>query len=173
MATTRTITTGVDTSTLTSNTNYLQPNGFRVSINRKYFPNLQFFAQSVMHPAMNAVGPSLMVPRLSAGIPMTADSLEFGEVSMMVILDEDMKSYTEMHNWMRRNLDRDNVTPLDRFKNATQRPPSQSDITLSILNSANNAIAQIIYRDSIPVALTDIQFQATRCRIILNIWCII
>mgnify|MGYP001433423394 len=72
-----------------------------------------------------------------------------------------MKSYTEMHNWMRRNLDRDNITALDRFKNATQRPPSQSDITLSILNSSNNAIAQIIYRDSIPTALTDIQFQAT------------
>ena len=52
-------------------------------------------------------------------------------------------------------------TAVDRFKNATQRPPSQSDITLSILNSSNNMIAQIIYRDSIPTALTDIQFQAT------------
>ena len=62
---------------------------------------------------------------------------------------------------MRRNLDRDNVTALDRFKNATQRPPAQSDVTLSILNSSNNPIAQIIYRDSIPTALTDIQFQAT------------
>jgi hypothetical protein len=78
-----------------------------------------------------------------------------------IILDEDMKSYQEMHNWMRRILDQDNVTALDRFTNATQKPPAQSDITLSILNSSNNAVAQIIYRDSIPTALTDIQFQAT------------
>ena len=72
-----------------------------------------------------------------------------------------MKSYREMHTWMRRILDQDNITALDRFQNRTQRPPAQSDITLSILNSANNAIVRIVYRDCIPVALTDVQFQST------------
>ena len=31
-----------------------------------------------------------------------------------------------MHTWMRRILDQDNITPVDRFKNRTQRPPAQS-----------------------------------------------
>ena len=48
-----------------------------------------------------------------------------------------MKSYREMHTWMRRILDQDNITALDRFQNRTQRPPAQSDITLSILNIFN------------------------------------
>ena len=99
--------------------------------------------------------------RKIAAVPMPGDKLTYNEMLANIILDEDMKSYTEMHNWMRRILDQDNITAVDRFKNSTQRPPAQSDITLSILNSSNNMIAQIIYRDSIPTALTDIQFQAT------------
>ena len=78
-----------------------------------------------------------------------------------IILDEDMKAYTEMHDWMRRILDQDMTTPVDRFKAKTEKPPAQSDITLSILSSSNNVIVQIKYRDCIPTALTDIQFQAT------------
>ena len=37
-------------ATLTDNKNYLQPTGFSVSIDRKNYPNLQYFAQSITHP---------------------------------------------------------------------------------------------------------------------------
>ena len=146
--------------TLTSNFNYLQPTGFKLVIDRKNYPNLEFFVQDFTHAGVIMNTADLGYKKI-ASIPFIGDKLTYNEMLANIILDEDMKSYTEMHNWMRRNLDRDNITPLDRFKNATQRPPAQSDITLSILNSSNNAIAQIVYRDSIPVALTDIQFQAT------------
>jgi len=66
-----------------------------------------------------------------------------------------------MHNWMKRNLDQDMTTPIDRYKAATESPPAMSDITLSILSSHNNAVVRIKYRDCIPTALTDIQFQST------------
>ena len=62
---------------------------------------------------------------------------------------------------MRRVLDQDMTTPVDRFKARVQQPPATSDITLSILSSSNNPVVRIVYRDCIPVALTDIQFQAT------------
>ena len=61
---------------------------------------------------------------------------------------------------MRRILDEDNVAPAKRFENAAL-PPAAADITLSILNSTNNPIVRIVYRDCIPTALTDIQFQST------------
>ena len=145
---------------LTTNFNYLQPTGFKLVIDRTNYPNLDYFVQDFTHAGviMNAADLSF---RKIAAVPMPGDKLTYNEMLANIILDEDMKSYTEMHNWMRRILDQDNITAVDRFKNATQRPPSQSDITLSILNSSNNMIAQIIYRDSIPTALTDIQFQAT------------
>ena len=145
---------------LTNNFNYLQATGFKLVIDRKNYPNLEFFCQDFTHAGVIMNTADLGYKKISA-IPFIGDKLTYNEMLANIIIDEDMKSYTEMHNWMRRNLDTDNVSALDRFRQATQKPSTVSDITLSILNSSNNAIAQIIYRDSIPTALTDIQFQAT------------
>ena len=46
-----TITTQLKDDELTSNLNYLQPTGFRVVIDRTRYPNLEYFAQQVTHPA--------------------------------------------------------------------------------------------------------------------------
>ena len=144
---------------LTTNFNYLQPTGFKLVIDRKNYPNLEFFCQDFTHAGVIMNTADLGYKKISA-IPFIGDKLTYNEMLANIILDEGMKSYIEMHNWMRRNLDTDNVTALDRIRNATA-VPTVSDITLSILNSSNNTVAQIIYRDSIPTALTDIQFQAT------------
>ena len=50
---TTTTSTGILESTPTTNPNYLQPTGFKIGINRKYFPNIEYFAQSIMHPDMS------------------------------------------------------------------------------------------------------------------------
>jgi len=145
---------------LTTNFNYLQPTGFKLVIDRTNYPNLEFFVQDFTHAGVIMNAADLSYKKIAA-IPFIGDKLTYNEMLANIILDEDMKSYREMHTWMRRILDQDNITALDRFQNRTQRPPAQSDITLSILNSANNAIVRIVYRDCIPVALTDIQFQST------------
>ena len=145
---------------LTTNFNYLQPTGFELVIDRTNYPNLEFFVQDFTHAGVIMNTADLGYKKIAA-IPFIGDKLTYNEMLANIILDEDMKSYREMHTWMRRILDQDNITPVDRFKNKTERPPAQSDITLSILNSANNAIVRIVYRDCIPTALTDIQFQST------------
>jgi len=59
---------------------------------------------------------------------------------------------------MRRNLDIEHVVPTQR---TNDQPPAMADITLSILSSHNNTTKTIRYIDSIPVSLTDIQFEST------------
>jgi len=145
---------------LTSNFNYLQPTGFKLVIDRTTYPNLEFFVQDFTHAGVIMNTADLGYKKIAA-IPFIGDKLTYNEMLANIILDEDMLSYREMHKWMRRILDQDNITALDRFANATMRPPAQSDITLSVLNSSNNPIVRIIYRDCIPTALTDIQFQST------------
>ena len=142
---------------LTTNFNYLQPTSFKLSIDRQNFPNLEFFCQSFTHPGMlmNAVD----VPfRKITSIPIVGDKLSFNEMQANIILDEDLKAYDEMYSWMRRNLDIDMVTAGQR---TAAQPPTMADITLSILSSHNNTTRTIRYIDSIPVALTDIQFEST------------
>lgn len=142
---------------LTDNFNYLQPTSFKLTVDRKNFPNLEFFCQSFIHPGMimNAVEVSY---KKITGVPFTGDKLTFNELQANILLDEDMKSYDEMYSWMRRNLDIVNQTPLTRTRDY---PPAVSDMTLTILSSHNNKTRQVRYIDCIPTALTDIQFEST------------
>ena len=144
-------------ATLTQNINYLQPTSFKITIDRKNFPNLEFFCQDFTHPGMimNAVE----VPfRKLQSIPFVGDKLTFNELLANIILDENMEAYDEMYQWMRTNLDNNENS---RLQQAGLRPPTVSDITLSILSSHNNQTKQVRYIDCMPVALTDIQFQTT------------
>jgi hypothetical protein len=142
---------------LTDNFNYLQPTSFKITIDRKNFPNLEFFCQDFTHPGMimNAVE----VPyKKVQSIPFIGDKLTFNELLANIILDENMDAYNEMYDWMRKNLDNNENS---RLEDAGLRPPTQCDITLSILSSHNNQTKQVRYIDCMPVSLTDIQFQST------------
>jgi len=146
-------------ATLTNNINYLQPTSFKITIDRKNFPNLEFFCQDFTHPGMimNAVEQPF---RKLASIPFVGDKLTFNELLANIILDENMNAYDEMYSWMRRNLDTNEVSQLNADL-AANTPPTLSDITLSILSSHNNTTKKVRYIDCMPVALTDIQFQST------------
>ena len=144
-------------ATLTTNINYLQPTSFKLTIDRKNFPNLEFFCQSFIHPGMimNAVE----VPyKKITGIPFIGDKLTFNELQANILLDENLKSYDEMYSWMRRNLDIDHVTALQK---TSQQPPAVADMMLSILSSHNNTTKTIKYIDCVPTSLTDITFEST------------
>lgn len=142
-------------ATLTENFNYLQPTSFKLTIDRTNYPNLEYFVQSFTHPGM--IMNTVEVPyKKITGIPFVGDKLTFNEMLANIILDEDMKGYTEMYNWMLRILDNNEVSPIDATATSLS---STADITLSILNSANNVTKQVRYLDCVPTSLTDIQFE--------------
>jgi len=145
-------------ATLTSNINYLQPTSFKLSIDRTNYPNLEFFVQNFTHPGLMMPASELPVRRLQS-IPYPGESLTINELSATILLDENMESYSEMYNWIRRIQ----VTDMNGNQN-TQRGNTanpHADITLSILSSHNNLSKQVRYIDSIPTSLGDITFEAT------------
>ncbi len=142
---------------LTTNLNYLQPTGFKVVIDRENYPNLEFFVQSFAHPDV-ALQPSELPYRKVRNIPLPGGTLDFGELSMTIILDEDLKGYTEMNDWMRRIVDQPLKGALDR---AATVAPAAADITLAILNSQNNKTKTIRYVEAVPTTLGSINFEAT------------
>jgi len=146
-------------ASLTTNLNYLQPTSYKITIDRENYPNLEYFAQTITHPGV--ITQQVEMPfRQVAGVPLTGSSLTYNELSATIILDENMSSYTEMHNWIRRNVENSDVPALSRdYKK--QKPPTYSDITISILSSHNNKTKQIVYRDCVPTSLGDITFEST------------
>jgi hypothetical protein len=150
---TTTLKTQIKDASLTSNVNYLQPTGFRISIDRKRYPNLEYFVQSVQHPNLSVSTVELPVRRITS-VPLVGDSIKFGSVDFTILLDEDMKSYEEMFDWMQRGVNEGQVSA----ENRRTAIPTYSDITLSILSSHNNSVRQITYRDCIPTDLGGVSF---------------
>ena len=145
---------------LTENFNYLQPTSFKLVIDRRNYPNLEFFCKTITHPGMILNPVELGIPRL-AGLPMPGESLTFNELSTNVILDENLEGYSEMYNWILR-LVNTNMGTSTRGSIATNTDtPTYADITLSILSSHNNQTKQIRYLDCIPTSLGDIVFEST------------
>ena len=86
-------TLAVDTTTSASslnNVNYLQPNAFKLTIDHKHFQNLEFFCQTVMHPSLSSNPIEVPYKRISS-IPFAGDKLTFGELTAMIIVDENLQ----------------------------------------------------------------------------------
>lgn len=145
-------------STLTDNKNFLQPTGFKVSIERSKYGNLEYFAQSVTHPGASIGIAELPVPRIR-NIPYAGDTIDYGELSIDLILDEDLESYREMQNWLERIINEPHTTR--REAEVRNESPTYADITLTILTSHNNANMKIKYNDCLPVTLGQISFAST------------
>ena len=142
---------------LTENFNYMQPTSFKLVIDRRNYPNLEFFCQNVTHPGM-IMNPVELPVRKLAGLPFPGDTLTFNELSTNILLDENLESYTEMFNWIRRLLENN---MLDKNASGKSSEPNYADITLSILSSHNNQTKQVRYIDCVPTSLGDINFEST------------
>jgi hypothetical protein len=152
----------VDASTTTSssnlnNINFLQPTAFSLSIDRKNFTNLQFFCQAVLHPALNMNAAEVPYKRISS-VPFAGDKLTFTELTAIIIVDENLNSYTEMYNWMQRIVQNSERSSLDR---TSTEPPTYCDMTINILSSHNNVTRRIKYLDCIPTSLGDMTLEST------------
>lgn len=146
-------------NSLTTNINLFQPTGFRVIIDRQNYANLEFFVQSINHPG--ASNPAAETPfKRIAGVPMPGNQMQYGELTMNVLLDEDLNSYTELYDWMLRLVNDEQIAKRNDFGGSSSTTPTYADIVITALNSANNKNKLFKYRDCIPVAIGDIQFEA-------------
>lgn len=145
-------------ATLTDNTNYLQATGFQISISRENFPNMEFFASSVSHPGTDIA--SVEMPRARASIPFAGDRLNFGQLSVTILIDEDMNSYIEMFQWLERMVQQPNTDRARSFENNVI--PTEASITVSVLTSHNNVSRRIKYYNCVPTSLSDIELTAQR-----------
>ena len=144
---------------LTENFNYLQPTSFKLVIDRKNYPNLEFFCQQVTHPGLLVPAAEMPIRRLQS-IPFPGESLTINELSCVILLDENLDSYNEMYNWILRNQST-NMGKSSKLNRSTAAVPTEADITLSILSSHNNLTKKVRYIDSLPTSLGDINFEST------------
>lgn len=144
-------------SDFTENINYFQPNKFKLIVDRLNYPNFEFFAQSVSLPSIEGSAAEAGQMHIE-GVPMPPDALSYAPFNVIILLDEDMKVYKELHSWLRRLVYEKHTTAQEAIRD--EIPPSMCDITVMALTSHNNKNVTFRYKSAFPVSIGEIELNA-------------
>ena len=147
------------------NRNFLSPVGFKFSLKRS--PGVAYFCNEANIPDMSlAIAEQ---PTYLRDIPLPGDKIEFGDLSLRFMVDEDLTNYMEIQNWIRglgypqsvgeyQDLEKKAYIPQGFGQ---KRQDIYSDGTLQILS--NNLIPkfQVVFNDLFPYSISTVTFDAT------------
>ena len=148
------------------NRNFLSPTGFRFSLRRS--PKVAFFCNQANIPAMN-LGIAIQSNYLR-DIPVPGDKIEFGDLTLRFLVDEDLKNYMEIQNWIRGLGYPESLQEFDDLDKAGEifgryagdQDKIYSDGTLSVLTNSLVPSFQIFFKDLFPYDLSTLSFDATQ-----------
>jgi hypothetical protein len=136
-------------------TNYLSPQSFIVSIDR--LPHVEFFTQKVTIPDVSGSPQQTNTP---LGLIYDSPSqLSYSDLDITFIVDEDMKNYLEILNWLEGMGSPNNQDQYKKLKESDEGV--QSDITIVINNNHKNPNKQFIFKDCFPTAISSISLDVT------------
>ena len=79
-----------------SNRNFLSPIGFKFSIAKT--PKVEFYCNSARIPEIT-LGTAIQ-PSYLKDIDVPGDKLQYGDLSLRFLVDEEMENYMSIHNWL-------------------------------------------------------------------------
>ena len=140
------------------NRNFLAPTGFIFRIDR--IPQVSYFCNQANIPSMDlgiAIQPSYL-----KDIPVPGDKVEFGDLSVRFLIDEDFGNYMEIQKWIRGLGFPDSLKEFNDFESQVTLPNSidtifdgQGD------NSDNIPKFQVNFKDLFPYTISTLTFDAT------------
>ena len=107
-----------------TNRNFLAPVGFRMNLD--LFAGVDFFCQSINLPDISVPNAEVQTPFRRIAIT-SSGGLSYGDVRLKFLVDEDIKNYLTIHDWIIKNNLAEGYD--------TQKDPQYSDGQLEILNS--------------------------------------
>ena len=154
---------------------YSQNNQFQLNI--PIFPLTQWFVVSCNVPGVT-MGQGV-VPTPLIDVPLMGDKLTYDQFNMTFLVDEKLKNYIELHDWLvnmaaPQNHDQFGARnseyvispsqPTKFYRNGEEVTGSTSDrdlycdIQLTILSSKNNPVAVITMQNAFPVTLSALDY---------------
>jgi hypothetical protein len=147
------------------NRNFLSPVGFEFVLNRA--PKVTFFTNSANIPGINlgvAIQPSYL-----KNIDTPGDKIEFDDLTLRFIVDENLENYMEIQRWIRGLGYPESLKEIYDLQKDEKRIDYTlsksmniySDGTLTVLGSSFRPNFKIKFNDLWPYSLTTLQFDAT------------
>ena len=143
------------------NRNFLSPVGFQFTLGK--YPKITFLCNSARIPEIS-LG-TFEQPSYLKNVDVPGEKLEYGDLTLRFLVDENMENYMAVHNWLtglgfpetptefiNETKDEDGIRDMkEQF----------SDGSMNILNSNYRTSATVKFRDLFPVGLTSLEFDAT------------
>lgn len=142
-----------------TNKNMMSPTGFRFVLNRT--PNINYFTYSVPVPTLTLGDYAQEDPFVA--LPLPGDKLRYEPLNLRFRVDENLQNYLEIHNWLV-SLGYPESFDQSAYRNNTSAFKSgeiYSDGSLIIMSSHHNPNLQINFEDMFPIALTELNFDAS------------
>ena len=147
------------------NRNFLAPTGFKFTINR--IPKVAYFCNQANIPSLD-LGVATQ-PTYLKDIPTPGDKIDFGDLNVRFLVDEDLGNYVQLQRWIRglgfpqslqefSDLEKDTKMPANYYNQGNQ---IYSDGTMQILSSHLNARFNVIFKDLWPYSVSTLTFDAT------------
>ena len=138
--------------------NFLSGIGFQFQLNK--YPKVAFFCQSANVPGLN-LATTTQATRMNA-IPHPGDEVNFDDLSLRFLVNEDLSNYKAIHDWIRglghprSGNDYNNLLVGEGYEDKTY-----SDGNLFILDSNFNKKFAVNFKDLFPVTLGGLNFDST------------
>lgn len=151
------ITTAIDRQP--DNFDLARPTQFRFDILK--IPNTQYFITEVNLPGIAFSGDAIMNSRYKS-MPFMGDTLDFSPLEVNFIVQENLKNYREVHNWMTGigfPIDPQQFADAVAEEEGSKNPNVlTSDATLTIMTNKNNPTISVKFRNIYPTSLSGLQF---------------
>jgi hypothetical protein len=140
-----------------TNPNFLQPNKFILTFGRT--PNVQYFCQSLSVPGISLSEVPTFNPFLDIYSP--GEKAIYDLLNVTFIVDEELKSWLEIHNWIRAMTfpkDFTEYAGLSRLNKiagiSADKKPQFSDASIVLLSSSNTPLYRFNFHDVFPTSIS-------------------
>jgi len=139
-----------------SNKSFLSPQGFRFNIQR--LPHVNYFCTTASVPDIT-MGQIDTVDNTFIKLPVPGDKLVFGLLNLRFRVDEDMKNFLEVYNWLIGLGYPDNFEQRANISKGIQNVGEvYSDGSLMIMTSNYQPNIEAKFIDMYPVSLSSVDF---------------
>ena len=131
--------------------NFLNPSSFVLTLDSQSYSGAEFTIQTMILPDVSVEEAPLNFKQINVG--RAGDKINFGTFEISYLIDEDLLNYKEIFDWMKSLVEtkHSTATSSDHYR----------DMTLTVMNSANNVTKQIKFVDAYPTSLSSIPFDIT------------
>jgi len=138
-----------------TNTSFLSPIGFKFQLNN--FPEVNYFVQSASLPGISIS--AIDVPTQLKAVAVAGDEVTFEELSIKFIVDENMKNWLSIYDWII-GLGFPTEEGQKKYKKLSENSELTTDATLTVLTGNMNPQLNFVFKECFPLSLTSIAFDS-------------